>query len=140
MYVYAYDCIHKIFKGTVMVRIGFDIGGTFTDLAIAIEGKPLVFHKVPSTSPDPAQGVLHGLDDLLARTSVNAEDIRSMLHATTVATNAILERKGAKTAHVASEGFRDIIIIGRQKRYDIFDLYLKKPKPLVERKDVFEVS
>lgn len=123
-----------------MTRIAFDIGGTFTDFALAQDGKPLLFHKVSSTPDDPSRAVLQGLDELVARAGVDARTVTGVLHATTVATNAILERKGAATALITTAGFRDVLIIGRQKRYDVFDLYLKKPEPLIRRRDIFEVE
>jgi N-methylhydantoinase A len=124
-----------------MMRVAFDIGGTFTDFVLE-DGRAgvLQFHKVPTTPRDPAIAVLEGLEALLKQAKVAPEEISSILHATTVATNAILERKGAKTALITTEGFRDIIIIGRQKRYDTYDMYLAKPMPLVRRRDVFEVA
>lgn len=123
-----------------MMRIAFDIGGTFTDFVLE-DGRAgaLRFHKVPTTPHDPAEAVLEGLDALLRQSQVAPEEVSSILHATTVATNAILERKGARTALITTEGFRDVIIIGRQKRYDTYDMYLAKPVPLVRRRDIFEV-
>ncbi|MGE4239461.1 hydantoinase/oxoprolinase family protein [Ramlibacter sp.] len=123
-----------------MSRIGFDIGGTFTDFALERPGRPLFFHKVSSTPADPSQAVARGIAELVELAGVKPEEIASVLHATTVATNAILERKGARTALITTAGFRDVIFIGRQKRYDVFDLYLKKPRPLLQRRDVFEVE
>jgi N-methylhydantoinase A len=123
------------------VQIAFDIGGTFTDFVLqdsANGGKR--FWKVPSTPDDPSRAVLSGLTDLLEETGVKGSDIDVILHATTVATNAIIERKGPKTAFITTKGFRDVIIMGRQKRYDTFDIYLTKPVPLVDRKDVLEVD
>lgn len=122
-----------------MTRIGFDIGGTFTDFALAQEGRPLIFHKVSSTPDEPARAVLAGIDELLAKAQVKPGEVSAVLHATTVATNAILERKGAASALITTRGFRDVLLIGRQKRYDVFDLYLKKPRPLIGRRDIFEV-
>ena len=124
-----------------MMRIAFDIGGTFTDFVLE-DGRAgaLHFHKVPTTPRDPAKAVLEGLAVLLQNAKVAFGEVSSILHATTVATNAILERKGAKTALITTEGFRDIIIIGRQKRYDTYDMYLAKPVPLVRRRDIFEVG
>src|SRR4029453_12241416 len=98
------------------------------------------FHKVPTTPRDPAEAVLDGLEVLLRNAKIAAGEVSSILHATTVATNAILERKGARTALITTEGFRDIIIIGRQKRYDTYDMYLAKPVPLVRRRDIVEVG
>ncbi len=122
-----------------MIRIAFDIGGTFTDFVLA-DGATgtLHFHKIPTTPRDPAEAVLAGLEDLLRHCGVAPGNVSGLLHATTVATNAILERKGARTALITTEGFRDVLIIGRQKRYDTYDMYLEKPVPLVRRRDIFE--
>ena len=123
------------------VQIAFDIGGTFTDFVLQDSANGgMRFWKVPSTPDDLSRAVLSGLSDLLGESGVKGPDVEVILHATTVATNAIIERKGARTAFVTTRGFRDIIIMGRQKRYDTFDLYLAKPVPLVDRRDVFEVD
>lgn len=123
------------------MRIAFDIGGTFTDFVLEdSRSGALQFHKVPTTPRDPAVAVLEGLGALLERTKVASDELSGILHATTVATNAILERKGVKTALITTKGFRDILIIGRQKRYDTYDMYLAKPVPLVRRRDIFEVA
>jgi len=123
------------------VRIAFDIGGTFTDFVLRDAGNDgMSFWKVPSTPDDPSRAVLSGLSDVLAETGVEGADVDAILHATTVATNAIIERKGPRTAFVTTRGFRDVIVMGRQKRYDTFDVYLTKPAPLVDRRDVFEVD
>ncbi|HEX7126062.1 MAG TPA: hydantoinase/oxoprolinase family protein [Thermodesulfobacteriota bacterium] len=124
-----------------MARISFDIGGTFTDFALARDGHgELVFHKVPTTPEDPAVGVMRGLQELAQRAGLAAREVTELLHATTVATNAVLERKGARTAVITTEGFRDVLLIGREKRYDVFDLYMRKPEALVRRRDIFEVA
>lgn len=123
-----------------MKEIAFDIGGTFTDFALRdMETGETEIWKVPTTSREPARAVLEGLRTHFHKTSVRPADITKALHATTIATNAILERKGARTALLTTAGFRDILIIGRQKRYDTNDLHLDKPKPLVQRADIFEV-
>ena len=121
-------------------RIGFDIGGTFTDFALERPGRPLLFHKVSSTPSDPAIAVARGIAELLELGKASASEVGAVLHATTVATNAILERKGARTALLTTTGFRDVVFIGRQKRYDVFDLYLTKPRALLRRRDVFEID
>ena len=122
-------------------RIAFDVGGTFTDFVLRGAGSDgMSFWKVPSTPDDPSRAVLSGLSDILEETGVEGEDVDAILHATTVATNAIIERKGPRTAFVTTRGFRDVIVMGRQKRYDTFDVYLTKPAPLVDRRDVFEVD
>ena len=126
---------------TPPVRIAFDIGGTFTDFVLrGAGGDGMRFWKVPSTPDDPSRAVLSGLSDLLEETGIEGGDVDAILHATTVATNAIIERKGPRTAFVTTRGFRDVIVMGRQKRYDTFDVYLTKPAPLVDRRDVFEVD
>ena len=83
--------------------------------------------------------VLSGLNQLIKKAKTTLTDVDAILHATTIATNAVLERKGASTALITTKGFRDVLIIGRQKRYETYDLYINKPKPLVERKSIFEV-
>jgi N-methylhydantoinase A len=123
------------------VQIAFDIGGTFTDFVLQdSRSARMHFRKVPSTPNDPARAVVSGLADLLKELAVSPDTIGAVLHATTVATNAIIERKGARTALITTRGFKDIIMMGRQKRHDTFDLYLEKPVPLVNRRDVFEVD
>lgn len=123
------------------MRIAFDIGGTFTDFVLEdARAGQLQFHKVPTTPQDPAKAVLDGLAALLERTGVKPAELTGVLHATTVATNAILERKGVRTALITTKGFRDLLIIGRQKRYDTYDMYLEKPVPLVRRRDIHEIS
>jgi N-methylhydantoinase A len=124
-----------------MMRVAFDIGGTFTDFVLEdARAGALHFHKVPTTPGDPARAVLEGLESLLHAANVGFGEVSGILHATTVATNAILERKGVRTALITTAGFRDIVIIGRQKRYDTYDMYLAKPVPLVRRRDIFEVA
>ncbi|MGE3702710.1 MAG: hydantoinase/oxoprolinase family protein [Hyphomicrobiaceae bacterium] len=124
-----------------MLRVAFDIGGTFTDFVMQDDSSGRVrTWKVLSTPSDPSEGALGGLQQLLDAERVSAADITHLLHATTVAANAVIERKGSRVALVTTEGFRDIIVMGRQKRYDTYDLYLDMPRPLVSRRDVFEVS
>ena len=120
-----------------MIRIAFDIGGTFTDFVLhdAATGD-MRFSKVPSTPHKPSEAVLAGIDAVLAQLDIKPEHVEGSLHATTVATNAILERKGNYTALITTKGFRDVLLIARQKRYDTNDLYLEKPTSLVERADI----
>ena len=121
-----------------MIRVAFDIGGTFTDFVLQ-DGGASHFLKVPSTPHDPGEAVLAGLERLFSLAGIKAAAIDSVLHATTVATNAVLERKGAATGLITTEGFRDVLIIGRQKRYETYDLYIDKPEPLVPRRHISEV-
>ncbi len=114
------------------MRIGIDIGGTFTDLVLADAGHHYTL-KVLTTPAAPERGVLAGLAQLLAQSGHRAADIRLIVHGTTLATNAIIERKGARTALIATEGFRDIIEIADEGRYDQYDIFIEKPRPLVPR-------
>src|SRR3546814_14947719 len=99
------------------IEIAFDIGGTFTDLAISADGvvQPN-FVKVPTSNSQPAIAALQGLQKLCERFGVQAEEAASILHATTIAANAIMERRGANTSLITTRGFRDILLIGRHKR------------------------
>ncbi|PSQ17736.1 methylhydantoinase [Halobacteriales archaeon QS_8_69_26] len=122
-------------------RIGFDVGGTFTDYVLVDdETGALDVFKYPTDPEDPADGVLEGLDRFLDRTGADLSSVRQLIHATTLATNTVLERDGADTALVTTEGFRDVAILGRQKRYDLYDLFIEKPDPIVDREHVYEVD
>ena len=121
------------------MRAAFDIGGTFTDFVLhGPDGTRTL--KVPTSQPDPADAVLAGFQRILEDSGVSPGSIEGVLHGTTVATNAIIERKGAATALIATLGFRDVLLIGRQKRYETYDLYMNKPAPLVRRRDIFELD
>lgn len=122
-------------------RIGVDIGGTFTDgtLVDSVTGQ-VSTSKVLSTPSDPASGFISAVQKLLASDdSVNPEAVEHVVHATTVATNAIIEGKTAKTAFITTEGFRDMLEIARQIRPSLYDLQFEKPAPLVPRQLCFEV-
>ena len=110
------------------VRLGVDVGGTFTDL-VALVGHDIVTAKVPSTPRDQSQGVVNCLEV----SGLASDDVASFAHGMTVATNALLERKGARTALVTTEGFRDLIEIGRQNRPSLYDLTRDRPETLVPR-------
>jgi N-methylhydantoinase A/oxoprolinase/acetone carboxylase beta subunit len=123
-----------------MIRLAFDIGGTFTDFVLHDDGNGQTHVlKIPSTPHDPGVAVMSGLKRLLGQAGIGGGAIDSVLHATTVATNAVLERKGAATGLITTKGFRDVLIIGRQKRYETYDLYIDKPEPLVPRRHIAEV-
>ena len=114
-----------------MIRLAFDIGGTFTDFVLEdTHTGARRFLKVPTTPADLAEAVEGGLATLIGEAEIRGDDVEAVLHATTVATNAIIERKGSHTALLTTEGFRDVLIIGRQKRYETYDLYMEKPRPL----------
>jgi N-methylhydantoinase A len=114
-------------------RLGVDIGGTFTDLALAAGGR-LHTLKVLTTHEAPERAVLAGLDAILAEAALPPAAIGVTIHGTTLATNALIERKGALTALVTTEGFRDTLEIGTESRFEQYDLFLDKPPPLVPRR------
>ncbi len=113
-------------------RLAVDIGGTFTDLALEHQGGRTTI-KVLTTPAAPEQGVLDGVRAILTAAGVAAGEIGLIVHGTTLATNAIIERKGAKTALLTTEGFRDVIAMGNESRYDQYDLDIVLPRPLVPR-------
>ncbi len=115
-----------------IARLAVDIGGTFTDLALEHAGG-LATLKVLTTPTAPEQGVLAGVAAILRSTGVAAAEIGLLIHGTTLATNAILERKGARTALVTTQGFRDVLAMGTESRYDQYDLNIVLPEPLVPR-------
>jgi N-methylhydantoinase A len=121
--------------GTVDPVLGVDVGGTFTDLVLLGEDG-LRVAKVPSTPDDQAEGVLGGL----RRMDVDVGSLGRFVHGTTVATNAILERRGARTILVTTEGFRDLLEIGRQNRPKLYDQFADRPPPLVPHELVVEAA
>ena len=115
-------------------RLGVDIGGTFTDLVVIDEATGTArVGKVLTTPKDPAHGVEEGIRALLDDAGVRPDEVRAVVHGTTLATNALIEKKGAKTALLTTEGFRDALEIGREGRYDMYDLFIDPPSPLVPR-------
>ncbi len=121
-------------------RAGADIGGTFTDL-IVVDSRTGAFHigKTLTTVDDPSIAVETVLEDVLGQAEISAHELRHLIHGTTLVTNAMIERNGAKTALLTTQGFRDSIEIGRETRYELYDLMLEQPKPLVPRYLRFEV-
>ncbi|MFB6159582.1 MAG: hydantoinase/oxoprolinase family protein [Haloferacaceae archaeon] len=117
--------------------VGVDVGGTFTDVTLLVDGE-LVAAKVPSTG-DQSEGVMAGIEKACADAGVSPDDIEEFSHATTVSVNALLEGSGARTALVTTEGFRDVLEIGRQDRPSLYDLDAEKPTPLVPRRRRYEV-
>lgn len=120
--------------------IAADIGGTFTDVIALGPHASVIPVKVLSTPPDFGTGVIDGAVDALAEGAVQPHDVAAVLHATTVATNAILERQGARTAVVTTKGFKDVLEIGRMRRPLLYDLSWKKPEPLVKRRYRHELT
>ena len=118
-----------------LMRVGVEVGGTFTDL-VAVEGGRVVVTKVPSTPRSPDIGAFAAL----TASGIDLARIEDLGHGSTVATNAVLERKGAAVAFVATAGFRDLLFMQRHDRRNIYDLFYAKPAPPVRRKDCFEAT
>ena len=116
------------------LRAGIDIGGTFTDLIVVDDTTgELTFGKILTTPADPSQAVADVLKDALQRGKSGAEAVQHVIHGTTLVTNAVIERKGARTALLTTRGYRDAYEIAREHRYDLYDLFLEMPTPLVPR-------
>ncbi len=120
-------------------RVGVDIGGTFTDVVVATSDGGRGVRKLLSTPPDFGRAVIAGVRAALADLGAEAGARSEVVHATTVVTNAILERKGARCAVITTEGFRDVLEIGRLRMPELFNLFYDKPPKLVPRRRVFEV-
>ncbi len=122
-------------------RIGVDIGGTFTDVALVDDASGEIgVAKVPTTPDDLAQGVLAALDIAMRRYAVMPAEVGLMSHATTVVTNAILEERGARAALVTTRGFRDVLELRRSARADLYDLFQDAPSTLIPRRRRFEIT
>jgi len=114
------------------IRLAADIGGTFTDVVLETPARRFTT-KVLTTPRAPELGVMQGIEVLLEEAKVAPGQVANFIHGTTLATNALIERKGAKTAFVTTEGFRDILEMGYEKRFEQYDVFMDKPPPLVDR-------
>src|SRR5262249_1964255 len=126
-------------------RVGVDSGGTFTDICLFEEDTASVeIWKVASTPDDPSRGIAQGVDEGLRRAKANGAQPASAVtyfgHGTTVATNALIQHRGVKTGLITTQGSRDLLEIGRQKRPDLYDFFVDKPPTLVTRDLRFEVA
>jgi N-methylhydantoinase A len=128
----ACGCDH----GRVSIRVAIDIGGTFTDLVACAASGPAVRAKADTTAAGLDKGVLTALD----RSGVDPDQISTLVHGTTVVINAVTERSGVPTALVTTRGFRDVLLIGRANRPDLYNLAYRKPEPFVPRRWCFEVT
>ncbi|WP_428658839.1 hydantoinase B/oxoprolinase family protein [Reyranella sp.] len=126
---------------TARYRLGFDIGGTFTDFVLldATTGG-ISLHKCLTTPEDPADGALDGIRSICAAAGIAVADIGELLHGTTLVTNALIEGRGARLGLLTTRGFRDVLELGIEQRYDIYDLFLKFPDPLVPRHRRLEIG
>lgn len=125
-----------------MLKIGADIGGTFTDVVIADEETgELSVSKYPTTTQDPSVGFTQAMDLIFGEKRVDFKNISQVVHASTLATNTLLQRKKeGDTALITTKGFRDVLEIQRQKRYDLYDIFIEKPKPVIPRHYIWEID
>lgn len=121
--------------------LSIDVGGTFTDLVLVDldAGTPAALHKVLTDAARPARAVIAGVREIVALAGTSAADLEYIVHSTTIVTNAIIERRGARTALLTTEGFRDVLEIGIEQIYDIYDLFAAYPAPLIPRERRREV-
>jgi len=114
--------------------LGIDIGGTFTDIVLlGLDAAMMTTHKELTTHEDPSEGVMRGVDSVLERAGVRPGQIDRIVHATTLFTNALIERRGACTGLITTEGFADTLEMGRENKYDLYDVRIHRPKPIVPR-------
>ncbi|HET7343578.1 MAG TPA: hydantoinase/oxoprolinase family protein [Methylomirabilota bacterium] len=121
-------------------RVGFDVGGTFTDFVLQAPSGELTTAKRLTTYPDPSAACLAGLDELIAAAGVPWADLGQAVHGTTLGSNVVIERKARGVGLLTTRGFRDVLIIGREKRYQVYDLQIEKPQPLIARRFIGEVT
>ena len=114
-------------------RVGADIGGTFTDIVFLDSDGRLHTKKISSNVSDYAKAIIDGIEQVFSDTGLTAEDVTEILHGTTVASNAILELKGARTGLITTKGFRDVLEIRNLRMPRLYDLAWEKPPTLVER-------
>ena len=117
------------------MRVGIEVGGTFTDL-VAVDGESLRTAKVPSTPASPDLGAMNAID----AAGLDPAGIEELVHGSTVATNAVLERKGAAVCLFVTKGTRDLLLLQRHDKEAIYDLRYRKPEPVVRRRDVIEID
>ncbi|MBV9785072.1 MAG: hydantoinase/oxoprolinase family protein [Acidisphaera sp.] len=116
------------------IRIGVDVGGTFTDFVLVDDHRQLIYLGKQLTTPrDPSRAIIEGIQRILREAGVDIGKLDGVVHGTTLVTNTVIERKGAKVGLVTTKGFRDVLEMGREIRYDLYDLFLEKPEPLVPR-------
>lgn len=120
------------------IRLGADIGGTFTDIALECRGE-MFSTKVLTNYSAPEQAILDGIEIVTRDAGISMSDLDIVIHGTTLATNALIERRGARTALITTEGFRDVIEMRTENRFEQYDLNLKLPTPLIPREDRFVV-
>ena len=120
--------------------VGIEVGGTFTDLVMANADGSLTVHKLPSTPSDPSVAAVDGLEALLKSTNSEAQGVAELLHGSTIAANALIQRRGAATVLLTTRGFRDVLFIQRQDKSTVYDMFYSKPEPLLTRDCIYEVE
>ncbi len=116
------------------IRVGVDVGGTFTDFVLVDENRDLIFTgKRLTTSEDPSVAITEGLERLVEEAGTSVPELDAVVHGTTLVANTMIERKGAKIGLITTAGFRDSLEMGREIRYDLYDLFFERPKPLAPR-------
>lgn len=121
-------------------RVGFDVGGTFTDFVLQSPSGELLTAKRLTTYPDPSEACLVGLDEVLSRGHIGWSDVAQAVHGTTLGSNIVIERRARGIGLLTTRGFRDVLVIGREKRYQVYDLQIEKPRPLIPRRLIGEVT
>jgi N-methylhydantoinase A len=117
------------------MKVGIDVGGTFTDLCAFGDDGRFVTAKVPSTPHDFTDGVLAAIH----AAGLDPAKITTLVHGSTIATNAVVQRRFPPTAFLTTQGFRDLVLIGRYRRPKLYDPYQRKPPPLIQRRHIYEV-
>ncbi|WP_244608617.1 hydantoinase/oxoprolinase family protein [Bradyrhizobium algeriense] len=131
----------KLAAGNRVIRIGVDVGGTFTDLVLIDGSSGKIFlGKRLTTHADPSRAIFEGVERLLQESGCAIEDVNEIAHGTTLVTNAIIERNGAKIGLLTTQGFRDSLELGKEIRHDRHDLFLRRPEPLVARRFRHEIG
>src|SRR5215469_16115466 len=138
-------CLHsrlrrrQMTKSASTIRLGADIGGTFTDIVLDLHGR-IFSTKLLTSYSAPEQPILDGIEIVARDAGIRTSDIGLVIHGTTLATNALIERRGARTAFVTTEGYRDVIEMRTESRFDQYDLDIVLPTPLIARHDRFPVA
>ncbi|MHB1809282.1 MAG: hydantoinase/oxoprolinase family protein [Solirubrobacteraceae bacterium] len=127
-------------RGDADVRIGFDVGGTFTDFVLQRPDGTLVTDKRLTSSEEPVRAICAGLEAVLERAGVCGEAVEQLVHATTLGSNAALERRGPRVALLTTAGFRDVLHIQRSLRHRMYDVQIEKREPLIARSSIFEIG
>ena len=122
----------RLARDIASIRLAADVGGTFTDVVLDT-GETYFTSKIATTIDTPETAILEGVQIVLQKSGIKPSQVTGFIHGTTLATNALIERKGARTALITTEGFRDSIEVAYESRYDQYDLALQKPEPLVPR-------